>query len=153
MKSRLFTNASDYSNKTCIYRSMYLYLTKYASFVGIVTCVDKEPIRLAPYSQSLQYISATQMACSHHIEVYRCMQMWRHNAKVYILIQVSCCKEICCEQICILGSLECTTQQCSRWANLSCHKIKKKPLFKNLRLLRSRYCHSVHLVIKSSKDL
>ena len=38
----LFANASDYSNKTCIYRFMCLYLTKYASLVGVVTCVGEE---------------------------------------------------------------------------------------------------------------
>ena len=36
------TTASDYSNKTCIYRYMCLYLTKYASLVGVVTCVGEE---------------------------------------------------------------------------------------------------------------
>ena len=38
----LFTNASDYSNKTYIFRYMYLYLTKYASLAGVVSCVCEE---------------------------------------------------------------------------------------------------------------
>ena len=35
----LFTNASDYSNKTCMERSMCLYL---GSFAGVVTCVGEQ---------------------------------------------------------------------------------------------------------------
>ena len=38
----LFANASDYSNRTCIYRYMCLHLTKYPSLVGVVTCVREE---------------------------------------------------------------------------------------------------------------
>ena len=38
----LFANASDYSNNTCIHWYMCLYLTKYASLVGVVTCVREE---------------------------------------------------------------------------------------------------------------
>ena len=38
----LFTNASDYSNKACIYRYMCLCLTKCASLVGVVTCINEE---------------------------------------------------------------------------------------------------------------
>ena len=37
----LFANASDYSNKTCIYMSMCLYLTKYISLVGVVFALPK----------------------------------------------------------------------------------------------------------------
>ena len=35
-------NASDYSSKTCIYRYMCVFLTKYASLVGVVTCIGEE---------------------------------------------------------------------------------------------------------------
>ena len=37
-----FGIASDYSNKTCIYRSMCLYLTKYTSLVGVVTYIREK---------------------------------------------------------------------------------------------------------------
>ena len=36
----LFANTSDYSNKTCMYRyNSVLVSYKYASLVGVVTCV------------------------------------------------------------------------------------------------------------------
>ena len=63
----LFANASDYSNKTCIYRYMCWYLTKSVSLVGVVTCV--QAIWLVPFSQSLQYISALQRNCWRFVRV------------------------------------------------------------------------------------
>ena len=64
----LFADASDYSNKTCIYRSMCLYLIKYASLVGVITCVSEERLT---FSQSLQYIFLTsKMAATMHTYVY-----------------------------------------------------------------------------------
>ena len=62
----LFANASDYSNKTCIYRCMCLYLTKYASLVGVVTCVREERYeRDVTCNESIRYvISETECKCS-----------------------------------------------------------------------------------------
>ena len=38
----LFVNASDYSNKTCIFCKTQTHIPVYASLVGVVTCVGKE---------------------------------------------------------------------------------------------------------------
>ena len=61
LRVSLFANASDYSNKTCVYRSMCLYLTKYASLVGVVTCVG---------DGRYDYISDPQNG-GHQTEVYK----------------------------------------------------------------------------------
>ena len=72
----LFCSASDYSNKTCIFckiRHIDLYMQVLLEY-------HLKPIQLAPISQSLQYISATQNG-GQHTEVYGCIQIWHHNAK------------------------------------------------------------------------
>ena len=38
----LFTNASDYSNKTCMDRFACLYLTNNGGFVGVFTCIGEQ---------------------------------------------------------------------------------------------------------------
>ena len=53
----LFANASDYSNKICIFCKIQVHVPVYESLVGVVTCVREERYT---FSQSLQYISAPQ---------------------------------------------------------------------------------------------
>ena len=70
----LFSNASDYSNKTCIYRYMCLCLTKYTSLVGVVTYVHKEQHN---YHLSLNYCNTflpLKMAATirKYMDVYEC---------------------------------------------------------------------------------
>ena len=38
----LFVNASDYSNKTCIFCKIQALIPVYAILVGVVTCVREE---------------------------------------------------------------------------------------------------------------
>ena len=75
----LFTNPSDYSNKTCMERSMCLYLTNMVVLQEYSHLGWWTTIWLPPFSQSPQYISDPQHSGSQ-TDIYGSVQMWHHRA-------------------------------------------------------------------------
>ena len=88
----LFTNASDYSNKTCMERSMCLYLTNMVVLLEYSHLRWWTTIWLVPFSQLPQYISDLQHSGSQ-TGIYGSVQMWHHCAmglysKLYSLPEI-----------------------------------------------------------------
>ena len=70
----LFTNAIDHSNKTCLDRSICACILQIWSFCWSSHLHWWTIIRLAPFSQTLQYISDSNMVEAKwtHMEVSKC---------------------------------------------------------------------------------
>ena len=76
----LFTNASDYSHKTCMERPMCLYLTNYGSFAEVVTCVGEHRyVQLLSLNHRNTFLTPNMAAAKRtYMEVSK--YMWCHHA-------------------------------------------------------------------------